>query len=141
MARVMAVDGLEGRHKRRFKKTTIPDAQATAPWTDLLARDFTPADRPLNQAWVGDITYIRTWQGQAQEQPALRQRQPERGPVAVARIRSHDHLDKFAGERSRGEAVHLKRRARGMGGRACGKSQFVVPCKRVSCNYRFTSSS
>ena len=65
VARVMAVDGLEGRRKRRFKKTTISDAQAAAPWTDLLARDFTPADRPLNQAWVGDITYIRTWQGWA----------------------------------------------------------------------------
>ena len=65
VARVMAVDGLEGRPKRRFKKTTIPDAQAAAPWTDLLARDFRPADRPLNQAWVGDITYIRTWQGWA----------------------------------------------------------------------------
>jgi len=65
VARVMAGDGLQGRQKRRFKKTTIPDANAADPWTDLVARDFAPADRPLNQAWVGDITYIRTWQGWA----------------------------------------------------------------------------
>jgi len=65
VARVMAADSLCGRHKRRSKKTTIPDAQATSLWTDLVARDFAPADRPLNQVWVGDITYIRTWQGWA----------------------------------------------------------------------------
>lgn len=65
VARVMAADGLQGRQKRRFKKTTIPGAEAANLWTDLVARDFSPADRPLNQAWVGDITYIRTWQGWA----------------------------------------------------------------------------
>jgi transposase InsO family protein len=65
VARVMAEDGLQGRQKRRFKKTTIPDAGATSLWTDLVARDFRPANRPLNHAWVGDITYIRTWQGWA----------------------------------------------------------------------------
>ena len=66
VARMMAGDGLQGRQKRRFKKTTISDANnAENLWTDLVARDFSPADRPLNQAWVGDITYIRTWQGWA----------------------------------------------------------------------------
>lgn len=65
VARVMAEDGLQGRQKRRFKKTTTPDPKNADLWTDLVARDFTPADRPLNQAWVGDITYIRTWQGWA----------------------------------------------------------------------------
>jgi transposase InsO family protein len=65
VARVMAEDGLQGRQKRRFKKTTIPDAGATSLWTDLVSRDFAPANRPLNQVWVGDITYIRTWQGWA----------------------------------------------------------------------------
>ncbi len=34
-------------------------------WTDLVARDFAPAGRPLNQVCVGDITYLRTWQGWA----------------------------------------------------------------------------
>lgn len=65
VARVMAEDGLQGRQKRRFKKTTIADAAPTGLWDDLLGRDFGTADRPLNQAWVGDITYIRTWQGWA----------------------------------------------------------------------------
>ncbi len=65
VARVMASDGLRGRQKRRTKKTTIPDAQASPSWTDLVARDFAPASRPLNQVWAGDITYIRTWEGWA----------------------------------------------------------------------------
>lgn len=65
VARVMAEAGLHGRQKRRFKKTTVVDAEATADWDDLLERDFGPVDRPLNQAWVGDITYIRTWRGWA----------------------------------------------------------------------------
>ena len=65
VARVMAADGLQGRSKRRFKKTTISDAQAAGPWVDLVKRDFTPSDRPLNSAWAGDITYLRTWQGWA----------------------------------------------------------------------------
>jgi len=65
VARVMARDGLCGRQKRRFKRTTIADAEATVPMTDLLGRGFAPQERPLNTAWVGDITYIRTWEGWA----------------------------------------------------------------------------
>jgi transposase InsO family protein len=65
VARVMAVAGLQGREKRRFKKTTIPDKESTTQWTDLVARDFTPSHHDLNQIWVGDITYLRTWQGWA----------------------------------------------------------------------------
>jgi transposase InsO family protein len=65
VARVMAQDGLHGRQKRRFKKTTIADAAATAPAVDLLRRSFAPEGLALNQAWVGDITYIRTWNGWA----------------------------------------------------------------------------
>ena len=65
IARLMAHDGLQGRVKRRFRKTTIADPEATAPATDLLKRDFAPATRTMNEAWVGDITYIRTHQGWA----------------------------------------------------------------------------
>ena len=65
VARVMAVAGLQGRPKRRFKKTTIPDRESTVQWTDLVARDFTPSHHDLNQIWIGDITYLRTWQGWA----------------------------------------------------------------------------
>ena len=65
VARLMAHDGLQGRVKRRFRKTTIADPEATALVTDLLKRDFAPATRTINEAWVGDITYIRTHQGWA----------------------------------------------------------------------------
>jgi len=65
VAGLMAKDGLCGRQKRRFKKTTIPDADATVQAMDLLGRGFAPGERSLNTVWVGDITYIRTWEGWA----------------------------------------------------------------------------
>ena len=65
VARMMAQDGLKGRQKRRTKRTTIPEGQASPLWTDLVARDFAPASHPLNTAWAGDITYLRTQEGWA----------------------------------------------------------------------------
>jgi transposase InsO family protein len=65
IARVMATDGLCGRQKRRFQKTTIADPEATGQATDLLGRGFAPGRVALNRIWVGDITYIRTWAGWA----------------------------------------------------------------------------
>jgi len=65
VARLMASEGLEGRSGRRHKQTTVSDSGAADTWGDLLERDFAPAGRPLNRVWVGDITYIRTWQGWA----------------------------------------------------------------------------
>ena len=65
VARVMAEDGLQGRQKRRTKRTTIPDAQASPPWTDLVSRDFAPANRPLNTAWAGDIERHEALQNRA----------------------------------------------------------------------------
>jgi transposase InsO family protein len=61
----MAEEGLQGRQRRRCKKTTIPDAAASLVTTDLVARDFKPANHQLNRVWAGDITYIRTWEGWA----------------------------------------------------------------------------
>jgi transposase InsO family protein len=61
----MATGGLRGRQKRRSKKTTITDAKQLTPAVDLLRRGFAPQTRALNAAWVGDITYIRTWEGWA----------------------------------------------------------------------------
>ncbi len=46
---------------RPFRITTIADAEAAAATPDLVERDFT-ADRP-GVKFVGDITYIHTWQG------------------------------------------------------------------------------
>jgi transposase InsO family protein len=57
---VMADLGLAGCQPRAYKTTTHADRTATGP-ADLVARDFT-ADRP-GVKLVGDITYIKTWQG------------------------------------------------------------------------------
>ena len=46
---------------RPFRVTTDADATAAALMPDLVKRDFT-ADRP-GVKFVGDITYIHTWQG------------------------------------------------------------------------------
>ena len=63
VARLMASCGLVGRQKRRTRKTTVADANLTPVTQDLLGRAFAPAARERNRAWVGDITYIRTWEG------------------------------------------------------------------------------
>lgn len=58
--RLMRQLGIRGTHRRRYRKTTerSPDL-ALAP--DLMNRNFT-ASRP-DEKYVGDITYIRTWEG------------------------------------------------------------------------------
>ena len=58
--RLMRQLGIKGTHRRRHRKTTERDAAlAVAP--DLMNRDFT-ATKP-DEKYVGDITYIRTWEG------------------------------------------------------------------------------
>ena len=60
--RLMRAAGLQGRHPRAWKRTTVPgDKPVGAP--DLLGRNFT-AEQP-NQRWCGDVTYIKTWNGWA----------------------------------------------------------------------------
>jgi transposase InsO family protein len=64
VARLMKEQGLSGRQKRRSKRTTVPDPEsAEAP--DLLQRQFSIDGMALNQIWVGDISYLRTWEGWA----------------------------------------------------------------------------
>ena len=63
VARLMAVRGLAGRYKRRSKRTTVTDPAATPLASDLVRRAFAPAGLALDQVWVGDITYLRTWEG------------------------------------------------------------------------------
>ena len=58
--RLMRELGLVPVQPRPFRTTTVPDPDAPET-VDLLRRDFS-ADRPGIKV-VGDITYIRTWQG------------------------------------------------------------------------------
>ncbi|CCF85979.1 conserved hypothetical protein [Nitrolancea hollandica Lb] len=60
VARLMRAAGLRGRPPRRAARTTVVDA-SHAPAPNLVARDFTaPA---ADRLWVGDITYVPTWEG------------------------------------------------------------------------------
>lgn len=57
--RLMRENGLRALHSYRTRHIPAPKPPALIP--NLLQRQFT-VSRP-NQAWVTDITYIRTWQG------------------------------------------------------------------------------
>lgn len=59
--RLMRVNGVEGRHLRRRKRTTVPDRLAP-PAPDLVNRVFHAGQ--LDEKWCGDITYVQvggTW--------------------------------------------------------------------------------
>ena len=60
--RLMQVAGLQGRHPKAWKRTTVP-GEKPVPAPDLLGRDFTAAEP--DKKWCGDITYIKTWKGWA----------------------------------------------------------------------------
>ena len=55
--------GLEGRCKKRWRKTTVADPDAEAA-RDLIQRHFGPCAE-IDRRYVGDITYIATWEGWA----------------------------------------------------------------------------
>ena len=59
----MAASGLAGRFKRRCKQTTIADPKAADLAPDRVQRGFRPEGIGLNRVWVGDISYLRTWEG------------------------------------------------------------------------------
>jgi hypothetical protein len=61
--RLMRQAGLEGRCKKRWRKTTIADPAAEAA-LDLIQRAFGPGAE-IDRRYVGDITYIATWEGWA----------------------------------------------------------------------------
>lgn len=63
VTRLMRVNGLEGRCKKRFRKTTTPDPAAELA-RGLIQREFGPCEE-IDRRYVGDITYISTWQGWA----------------------------------------------------------------------------
>ncbi|HZP15324.1 MAG TPA: IS3 family transposase [Nocardioides sp.] len=61
--RLMRAAGLEGRAKKRWRTTTVADPEAEAA-KDLIQRHFGPCTE-LDRRYVGDITYIATWEGWA----------------------------------------------------------------------------
>lgn len=60
--RLMQALGLQGRHPKAWRRTTVPGEQPV-PAPDLISRNF-HVDAP-NEQWCGDITYIKTWDGWA----------------------------------------------------------------------------
>lgn len=63
VARLMRAAALEGRRKKRWRTTTIPDPAAERA-RDLIQRDFAPGPA-ADRRYAGDITYIGTWEGWA----------------------------------------------------------------------------
>ncbi len=61
VARIMRQHAVVGRCRRRFTTTTISDPHAAA--VDLVKRVFGPGTVEVDRVYVGDITYIRTWEG------------------------------------------------------------------------------
>lgn len=61
VAAIMRKRGLIGRCRRRWTTTTISDPETKA--ADLVKRVFGPGTVELNRIFVGDITYIWTWEG------------------------------------------------------------------------------
>jgi putative transposase len=61
VTRLMRAAGLEGRCKKRWRKTTVPDPQAELA-RDLIQRHFGPS-KEMDRRYVGDITHIATWEG------------------------------------------------------------------------------
>lgn len=63
MARSMAMQGLTGRCKAPLDATTVADPAGRPAATALVRRAFAPVSLELDRVWVGDITYLRTWEG------------------------------------------------------------------------------
>ena len=61
VARIMRQKALVGRCRRRWTTTTTPDPAAAA--VDLVKRVFGPETVELDTVYVGDITYVWTWEG------------------------------------------------------------------------------
>jgi transposase InsO family protein len=63
VARLMQANGIVGRARRRFKKTTIADPHAATTAVDLVRRAFGPGTVEVDRLWCSDVSYVRTWEG------------------------------------------------------------------------------
>jgi putative transposase len=61
VARLMRSAGLQGCHRRRSARTTVPGPMSEDHAVDLVKRVF-GADG-IDKIWVADITYVPTWEG------------------------------------------------------------------------------
>jgi putative transposase len=61
VTRLMRAAGLEGRCKKRWRTTTVADPEAELA-RDLIQRHFGTCEE-IDRRYVGDITYIATWEG------------------------------------------------------------------------------
>ena len=61
VAKSMRANGVRGCAPPQWRTTTVPEADPDNIPADLVARHFDQGR--LDAVWVGDVTYIRTWQG------------------------------------------------------------------------------
>jgi putative transposase len=59
VAKLMSEQNLQGRHRQRWRRTTVADPETKITAEDLIGRQFQPAE--LDVCWAGDITYVWTW--------------------------------------------------------------------------------
>ncbi len=86
VTRLMRQAGLEGRCKKRWRKTTVADPAAQAA-RDLIQRRFGPCV-DIDRRNVGDITYIATWEAGPTWAPSSTWRPPRR-PMGCGRSHAH----------------------------------------------------
>lgn len=99
IARLMQQNGIVGKTPRRFKRTTIPDAAASA--VDLAKRVFGPGTVEVNRLWCGDISCIRTWEGWLYLRHRDRRRFPSCGRMGDGRSHAHRARDRCPQDGSR----------------------------------------
>jgi transposase InsO family protein len=59
----MRTNGIFGRARRRFERTTIADPDAATTAVDLVKRGFGPGTVEVDRLWCSDVSYVRTWEG------------------------------------------------------------------------------
>jgi putative transposase len=63
VARIMRKNGIVGKKRRQFRVSTTDSSHSDPIAPNIVARSFSPAQNAPDRAWVGDITYIPTFEG------------------------------------------------------------------------------